>query len=109
MRAGHGRALGALALLGALAVGACDTQPLPAVPDATDAGKDTGGSDALAPRDTVGADADRTVSVAVGASACCLAMRDGVAVWAEDGDLWIVRPLTGSKELLVDAEGDQKE
>lgn len=88
---------------------ACDTQPLPAVPDATDAGKDAAGGDTLAPADTVGADADRTVSVTVGESASGLAMKDGVVVWAEEGDLWIVRPLTGAKEPLVDAEGDQKE
>lgn len=107
VRAGVGAVMTLAWALGAAA--GCDTPPLPAVPDGKDAAGDAG-ADALGAVDTAtGADVDRTVSVAVGPAACCLAMGDGVAVWADEGDLWRVQPLTGAKTLLVDAAGDPKD
>lgn len=46
---------------------------------------------------------------AVGPSACCLTMQGDRAIWAENGDIWLMRLDTGHKSVLVSAPGVQRD
>jgi len=89
-------------LLVMLALAACDDDP--AASSATTSAPDATAPDV--PDDVLALDPG---AFAVGPSACCLTMQGERAIWAENGDIWMMRLDTGHKSVLVAAPGEQRD